>query len=146
MDQTPFPPSIRSFLDYARVAHLATADGAGGPHVVPICYAVVDARLYFTIDRKPKRSWTRLRRLRNIAANPRVAVVVDRYDDDWTRLGFVQMDGLARIVATQDEYAGALAALQGRYPQYEHMNLSLRTHPLIRISVIGWHAWGELGT
>ena len=144
MERPPFPPSIRSFLDRARIAHLATADAASLPHVVPICYAATDSCVYFTIDAKPKRSPTRLRRLRNIAANPLVAIVVDRYDEEWSRLGFVQIEGLAELVATEEEYVAAMAALTTRYAQYMRMSLSLRTHPLIRITVNGWHSWGLL--
>jgi PPOX class probable F420-dependent enzyme len=69
----------RRFLAHQRIAHLATADNRAVPHVVPVCFAMSDATLYITIDEKPKRSSTALKRLRNIAESPAVAVVVDRY-------------------------------------------------------------------
>ncbi len=83
------------FLDAARVARLATADASGAPHVVPVCFAVDNATLYVTVDEKPKRADRPLKRLRNIAENPRVAVLVDRYDEDWRRLGWVMLRGTA---------------------------------------------------
>ena len=86
----PLSDEVRAFLDRHRVAHLATADAGGAPHVVPLCYARLDDRLYFVADDKPKRNGPRaLRRLANIAANPRVALVVDDYDDDWSRLAYL---------------------------------------------------------
>ena len=81
-----------------RVARLATADANGVPHAVPVCYALLGDNLYVTIDKKPKRSDGRaLRRLRNIVENPHVAVVVDRYDEDWSRLAWVMLRGRAEI-------------------------------------------------
>lgn len=80
----------RQFLVDRRVAHLATADRGAIPHVVPVCFAIRGNQLYVTIDEKPKgKPGTMLKRLRNIAENPAVAVVVDRYDEDWSRLGWV---------------------------------------------------------
>src|ERR1043166_9867538 len=79
----------KTFIRAARVAHLATADAAGQPLVVPICFAF-DGKLFFSpIDEKPKRTApNKLKRLRNIAANPKVSLVIDRYDEDWLRLGY----------------------------------------------------------
>src|SRR5882724_8189110 len=86
------------FLEDHRVGHLATAGADGDPHVVPVCYALDDAALFFVADEKPKRGPARaLRRLRNIRENPRAAVVVDDYDEDWTRLAWVLVRGPARI-------------------------------------------------
>src|SRR5215831_14921714 len=90
--------SERRFLAQQRVAHLATADKRAIPHVVPVCFAVLDRTLYITIDEKPKRSGIVLKRLRNIAENPAVAVAVDHYDEDWTRLGWVMLHGHAEIL------------------------------------------------
>ena len=78
----------RRFVEDRPVAHLGTADAAGKPHVVPVCFAYLDECFYIAIDEKPKRS-LRLKRLRNIDDNPQVALVFDRYDDDWTQLGWV---------------------------------------------------------
>src|SRR5216684_8871858 len=105
----------RRFLERQRVAHLATSAASGAPHVVPICFALVDETLYVSIDEKPKRGAPmQLRRLRNIEQNPRVAVVADVYDDkDWSRLGFVLVRGRARIMTAGEEHRRALEALRG---------------------------------
>lgn len=132
----------RAFLDGHRVAHLATADAAGAPHVVPLCYARLDERLYFVADDKPKRHGPRaLRRLANIDANPRVALVVDDYDDDWSRLAYLLLHLDAARVTTDAEYADALAALRARYAPYRAMPLARATHPMIRLVPRAWHLW-----
>src|ERR1700681_2854617 len=90
----------RRFLERQRLAHLATADASGAPHVIPICFSLLGETLYVAIDEQPKRGDPmKLRRLRNIAETRRVAIVVDRYDDqDWSRLGFVLVRGVARVL------------------------------------------------
>src|SRR5262249_53413832 len=95
----------RRFLETQRVAHLATADAAGRPHVVPICFVLIAQTLYVAIDEKPKRAdFGRLRRLQNIAANPRVSIVADVYDDrDWSRLGFVLVHASARLLLAAED-------------------------------------------
>jgi PPOX class probable F420-dependent enzyme len=81
-------PHERRFLSTQRVGHLATADSRAIPHVVPVCFAILQGTLYITVDEKPKRvAGAALKRVRNIERNPMVAIVVDRYDEDWTRLG-----------------------------------------------------------
>jgi PPOX class probable F420-dependent enzyme len=105
-------------LAAARVAYLATASAAGVPHVVPIVLALDGERIVTAIDGKPKGPG-RPRRLANIAENPRVAVLADRYDDaDWSRLWWVRADGRARIVEQGPERERGLAALRARYVQY----------------------------
>ena len=132
----------RAFLDAHRVAHLATADAAGAPHVVPLCYARIDDCIYFVADEKPKKHGPRaLKRLANIAANPRVALVVDDYDDDWTRLAFLLVHLDAAIVADDAEYDAALVALRHRYAPYRGMALARARNPLVRLSVRSWHLW-----
>jgi PPOX class probable F420-dependent enzyme len=101
----------------ARVARLATVDSEGRPHVVPICFVLEGDMLYTAVDEKPKRT-RRLRRLRNIEANPRVEVLIDHYAEDWSRLWWVRLRGTARVV---DE-PRALELLAAKYPQY-------RAHP-----------------
>jgi PPOX class probable F420-dependent enzyme len=138
-------PEARRFLDAHRVGHLATADGSGAPHVVPVCYAVDDAGLYFVADEKPKRRPAReLVRLRNVRANPRAAVVVDDWDEDWTRLAWVLVRGPAAIVADRRAHAAAVALLRARYPQYRAMALDdPEEHPVVRIEparVVLWRA------
>jgi amidase len=97
----------------ARVARLATVDREGRPHVVPICFVVDGTTLYTAVDEKPKRT-RRLRRLDNIAANPRVEVLIDHYEDDWSKLWWVRLRGRARIV----EDPRAVDLLAAKYPQY----------------------------
>ena len=92
---------VRRFLDRHLVGHLATADSRAIPHVVPICFAISDATLDSTIDEKPKRNPSvPLQRIRNIAEHPAAAVVVDRYDDDWAKLGWVMLRGRPKICPT----------------------------------------------
>ena len=131
----------RVFAERHRVAHLATADATGAPHVVPICYALVDDAFYFVVDEKPKRTRTGLKRLRNIAMNPQVALVIDDYDADWTRLAYLLVRGRAAPVDDQAEYAMVLAALRQRYPQYRVMPLAPETHPMVRIVPAHRHLW-----
>src|ERR1051325_200307 len=90
----------RTFVERQRVAHMASVSGAGVPHVVPVCCVLLAETVYVSIDEKPKRGDPReLRRLKNIADNPRVAFVFDEYDDaDWSRLGFVLLRCVARLV------------------------------------------------
>jgi PPOX class probable F420-dependent enzyme len=99
--------------EQARVAHLATVDPQGRPHVVPICFALEGDTLYTAVDEKPKRT-RRLQRLRNIAANPRVEVVIDGYDEDWSKLWWLRLRGTARIV----DDAHSVELLAAKYPQY----------------------------
>jgi PPOX class probable F420-dependent enzyme len=135
----------RKFLQRQKVAHLATADASGSPHVVPICFALLGDTIYVAIDEKPKTEniW-KLRRLRNIAENPRVAIVVDAYDDtDWSRLGFVLVRARARVLARPDEeHARAVTALRERYAQYRGMALEGR--PVLAMDVEAVTSWGRL--
>ena len=108
---------MRSRILEARVARLATADAEGRPHIVPISFALDGETMFFAVDAKPKRT-TDLKRLRNIAANPAVAVLFDHYEDDWSRLWWVRIDGAARIVDDELAAARAIDLLAGRYEQY----------------------------
>ena len=133
----------RRFLTQQRVAHLATADKRAVPHVVPVCFAILKLTLYITIDEKPKRrSGIALKRLRNIAENPAVAVVVDRYDEDWTRLGWVMVRGHAEILAPGPEHADAQALLRSRYPQLRTMQIA--GLPVIAVRIERTTSWGDL--
>jgi len=138
-------PEARRFLEAHRVGHLATAGADGAPHAIPVCYALDDAALYFVADEKPKRRPAReLLRLRNLRTNPRAALVVDDYDEDWTRLAYVLVRGPARFVVDAAAHAAALRLLRARYPQYTRMALDDPVrHPLVRIEpmrVILWRA------
>src|SRR2546430_1773106 len=132
----------RRFLAQQRIAHLATADRGAVPHVVPVCFAVAGGTLYITIDEKPKRSATALKRLKNIAENPAVAVVVDRYDEDWTRLGWVMLRGRAEILREGQEHQDAQALLRSRYPQLAAMQIA--TYPVIAVRIERTTSWGDL--
>lgn len=133
----------RRFLETQRVARLATADAAGRPHVVPVCYALDDDTLYFTIDEKPKRAGgARLKRLSNIGENPRVALVVDRYDEDWSRLGWVMVQGRAEVLETGDEHDRAQTRLRARYRQLRGMRIEHL--PVVAIRIRRTIGWGNL--
>jgi PPOX class probable F420-dependent enzyme len=119
------------------VARLATVDGDGTPHLVPCCFALDGDVAYSVVDHKPKRS-TALRRLDNIRANPSVCLLVDHYEDDWSRLWWVRFDGHARIVEDGPEHASAIALLCAKYEQY-------RTTPpsgiVVAIDVVTVRSW-----
>ena len=132
----------RRFLERSRVGHLATADRGGAPHVIPVCYAVDGATLYITIDEKPKRRDIPLKRVRNILANPQFAFVVDRWDEDWRRLGWVMLRGAAEILEHGGEHDRAQALLRDRYPQYREMNIA--ELPVIALRVARATSWGNL--
>jgi PPOX class probable F420-dependent enzyme len=134
----------RSFIDRQRVARLATVDPQGQPHLVPIVYAFDGERLFTPIDAKPKRVGPeRLQRVRNIQANPRVAILIDEYSDDWAKLAWVQLHGLARLVESGSEQAAGAALLEARYPQYQTMPLAGR--PLIVITINHITSWCAAG-
>src|SRR5580693_8195873 len=130
------------FLASRRVGHLATADGRAVPHLVPVCFAVSEGALYITIDQKPKGDVRALKRLRNIVENPLAAFVADRWDEDWTRLGWVMLRGPAEILAEGAEHDRAQALLRSRYPQYRRMELG--NLPVIAIRIDRVTSWGDL--
>jgi coenzyme F420-0:L-glutamate ligase/coenzyme F420-1:gamma-L-glutamate ligase len=136
-------PAVREFIEAARIAHLATASGAGEPHNIPLCFWFDGARFYFVIDEKPKRkAGTNIKRMKNIAENPRVALVIDHYDEDWNRLAYVLVHGDAKIVADDAEYALAIQHLRHKYAQYRAMLLTQEKNPAVRIEPRRAHAWG----
>lgn len=132
----------RRFLDLCRVAHLATADRTGVPHLVPVCFGVIGASLYITVDEKPKRTDIPLKRLRNIEANPAVAVTVDRWDEDWTRLAWLMLRGRGEILSSGPEHDSAQDHLRLRYPQYRTMELTAL--PVIAVRIERVLSWGDL--
>lgn len=137
--------SARRFVERARRAHLATASAMGAPHVVPICFAVLDAdTLVFAIDDKPKDRTRPLRRLRNLAENDRFAVLVDRWDEDWGRLAYALVQGRAHVLPAGERCQAAIAALRARYPQYVEMGLSASRHQVVELRVERVHCWGDL--
>jgi PPOX class probable F420-dependent enzyme len=131
------------FLASCRVGHLATADARAAPHLVPVCFVVSEGALYITIDQKPKGGDPRrLKRLKNIVENPRAAFVADRWDEDWTRLGWVMLRGPAEILAAGAEHDRAQALLRSRYRQYQGM--ALDDLPVIAIRIKRVTSWGNL--
>ena len=135
--------SERRFLASLRVAHLATANAEAMPHVVPVCFVVCDDTVYVTIDAKPKsRPAYELKRIRNIMANPRVAIVADRYDEDWTRLGWVMLHGRAEILSEGREHDQAQVLLCSRYSQLQAMRIAAL--PVIAVRIERARSWGHL--
>jgi PPOX class probable F420-dependent enzyme len=122
----------------APVARLATADAGCVPHVVPVVFAVDGDRVFSALDDKPKSSLA-LRRLTNIAVNPRVTLIVDHYEDDWSALWWVRADGVARILeAREREGEHAVKLLCARYPHYR---ASPPTGKVIAVDVHRWSGW-----
>ena len=125
----------RERFEQARVARLATVSGDGSPHLVPMVFALDESRLISAVDQKPK-STTALRRLDNIAVNPFVSVLVDEYDEDWTKLWWARADGWARVEQSRD-----LTALVARYPQYRD---DPPAGPVIVVEVDHWSGWSAI--
>jgi PPOX class probable F420-dependent enzyme len=119
----------------ARVARLATSDQYARPHVVPIVFVYEHPHLYTPIDRKPKRvdDWRLLRRVQNVVTNGRASVVVDRWDEDWSRLAYTILEGTADVLESGDERDRALRMLEAKYEQYR--DLPLGDAPVIRVTV-----------
>jgi PPOX class probable F420-dependent enzyme len=132
----------RCFVETRRVGHLATADAGGMPYLVPVCFGLAEATLYITIDEKPKRRGAPLKRVRNILENPSAAFIVDRYDEDWARLGWVMLRGSADILYEGDEHAAAQALIVARYPQLQAMTIA--DLPVIALRIMHVASWGDL--
>jgi PPOX class probable F420-dependent enzyme len=134
-----------AFVRVRRIGRLATADEEGNPYAVPVCYAVVETddgpAIVSALDQKPKsRPLERLQRVRNILARPEVALIVDDYAEDWGRLAFVHVRGRARLIEAGDSgHADAVAALRGKYPQYEAM--AIDESPVIAIDELTASSW-----
>jgi PPOX class probable F420-dependent enzyme len=136
-------PDLEALVRDARVAHCATVDAHGRPHVVPVCFVYQDGLAYIALDAKPKRvPVTRLHRVRNLLLNPEVQLLVDHYDDqDWSRLAYVQLRGRATLIEAGHEHIEALVLLRAKYAQYVAMPLDAA--PMIRIEayeVVSWKA------
>jgi PPOX class probable F420-dependent enzyme len=139
----PLPAHLETFLNDQRVARLATVDEQSRPHVVPVCFAYVSGIVYVALDAKPKRVPVReLRRVRNLIANPQVQLLVDAWDEDWTRLAYLQLRGVASVIEPGGEQAEAVRLLRARYEQYASM--PLEEAPVIRIAVESYTAWGAV--
>ena len=150
-------------LSASPVGHLSTVSGKGVPHVIPVCFALDwqedSPAIYIALDQKPKRAaLTRLRRVRNILENPRVALVVDHYAEDWTQLWYILLTGTAQLLNGEDspesdgkcrsistahpelvEGRRAVQLLRQKYPQYRQMHID--GNPVIKITpqrVVAW--------
>lgn len=134
-------PELRRRVGAARVARLATVRPDATPHIVPITFALAGRSIVTAVDDKPKRT-TALQRLRNIAANPAVSVLIDHYDDDWNRLWWARADGTATL-GDAEAASDALDVLAAKYQPY-------RNHrpqgPVIVVTVDRWTAWSASGT
>ena len=129
------PSQARDRFAAARVARLATVDATGQPHLVPVTFAVGGDQIFTAVDAKPKRT-TSLRRLANVAANPRVALLVDYYDDDWSRLWWARADGTATVADPDAPEAGRAAGLLlARYPAF------VLRGPVMIVEVARWTGW-----
>jgi PPOX class probable F420-dependent enzyme len=133
-----------AFLVRQRAARLATADSAGKPHAVPVCFALKRASIYIALDEKPKDvPATRLKRVRNILENPDVALIADRYTEEWNLLAFVMVRGGAELLDPDtEEHAAAVRLLRGKYHQYETMRIE--ENPVIAIRLERVASWGAL--
>lgn len=139
MTRIVFASWERELLDELKVARLGTVGVGGRPHLVPVCYAPVDGGAFaIAVDEKPKRGIA-LARLRNIAADSRISLLFDRYEDDWTRLAWVRVDGEASVLARGELWPSALAALRERYPQYSGMRLE--ELPMIVVRPVNITSW-----
>lgn len=127
----------RNRLAVARVARLATVGTDGRPHLVPVTFALDGGYAYIAIDHKPKTT-TNLRRLRNIRENPRVALLADHYEDDWSALWWVRADGRARVLETGEDQQNPLNLLVAKYAQYREFRPE---GPVIAIEVHRWTGW-----
>lgn len=134
---------IAAFIRSARVAHLATADAKGQPHVIPICFVFDGKNFYSPVDEKPKRVAPRkLKRITNIRKNPNVSLVIDRYEEDWRKLAYILVFGKAQIVLRGKKYLKAIRLLRKKYPQYQTMAIDER--PMIMIKTENVMGWGAL--
>jgi PPOX class probable F420-dependent enzyme len=127
------PATAEQRLAAARVGRLATVTADGLPHIVPVCFALHEGRIYTAVDAKPK-STRSLRRLENVRATGRASLLVDHYEEDWSRLWWVRVDGMAEVLQSEP----AVAALAVKYEQYRSARPA---GPLIAITPERWRSW-----
>lgn len=137
MSDAPHLSESATRFGNAPVAALSTVGANGAPHVVPVVFALHDDVVFTAVDAKRK-STHRLRRLANIAAEPRVSLLVDHYEDDWSQLWWVRADGLAEIHETGEAMATGYALLRAKYPQYDRVALD---GPVVTVTVSKWTDW-----
>jgi PPOX class probable F420-dependent enzyme len=134
----------REFISSHRVARLATAGENLQPAVIPFCYVLDGEYIYSPIDEKPKSvAASSLKRVRNIEANPQVALVIDDYSEDWSKLAYVLIIGTAEIMLAEElagEHSRAVELLREKYAQYRSMKIDER--PMIKITLTRIKRWG----
>jgi PPOX class probable F420-dependent enzyme len=136
-------PHATRLIRSARVAHFATADAHGQPHVIPICFAFDGKYFYSPIDEKPKRTApSKLKRLRNIGENPQVSIVIDHYEENWAKLAYILITGRARILASGSKHRKAVTLLRRKYSQYRRMRIDQL--PMIVIRPTRITSWGAI--
>ena len=142
MPRTTLTDNEQAFVLRMRSARLATADERGSPHLIPVCYAFDGTCFYTPLDEKPKRvEGTKLRRVRNIEARHEAALLIDQYNDDWSRLGYVLIHCKAELIMPEDErHTKAIALLRARYVQYHTM--ALEHYPIIMLTPASITSWG----
>jgi PPOX class probable F420-dependent enzyme len=133
---------MRRRVTEARVGRLATVTPDGHPHLVPVCYVLLAEPggadvAYTAVDHKPKRGG-RLQRLANIEATGRAGLLVDAYDEDWSRLWWIRLDGRGRVVTDPAEATRAVDALVAKYRQYADRRPD---GPVIAVDVTRWSGW-----
>ena len=141
---TPSPEAL-SFIHSQRVARLATADASGQPHIVPVCFVYDGERFFSAIDQKPKKSPPLgLKRIRNILNNKKVALVLDRYREQWDQLAYLMIEGNAEIIESGTQHERAIGLLREKYSQYANMSFTLA--PVIEITPHKFIQWGAVGS
>lgn len=133
---------LKSLITDSSIAYLSTVSHKGHPHIVPICFVLLDQNFYSLLDNKPKNVQVlKLRRVQNIISNPKVALIVNHYEDDWDKLWHVLIKGNGSIVANELERRAAIKSLKQKYEQYLHMDVDL--NPVIKIrptNIVSWEA------
>ena len=136
------PASVAGFISAGRVGRLGTAGASGQPLVVPICYAFDGESLFSAVDAKPKSvAPGRLGRIRNIRENPKVSVVIDQYEEDWSRLRYVEVQGRAEILSGGPDFSRGIDLLVAKYPQYRTMGLSRDSGVMIKVTPARIREW-----
>ncbi len=130
---------MRSRVAEARVAHLATVDGENRPHLVPLTIALDGETLYSAVEDVKAKSTRDLRRLANIRIHPDVTVLVDHYEENWSALWWIRVDGVAKVLeAGVAQHEAGIRLLASKYVQYAGVSLD---GPLIAMQITQWRAW-----
>jgi PPOX class probable F420-dependent enzyme len=137
--------AVEARLRMTQVARLATRDEGGWPHVIPVCFVYHREAFYTPLDRKPKRAGVeKLARVRNIEANPEVALLLDEYDEDWEKLWYILVRGRASILRNGGEQEEVVVQLRNKYAQYASLRLLPEEAPVIRVVPVKIISWGRV--